>query len=249
MNPLVSVIVPTYNRREYLGECVDSVLKQTYNPVEVIVIDDGSTDGTDVFIQERYDKKVRYLPCRHSGLPAVARNAGLNEIRGEYVAFCDSDDFWAPSKLETQMQRLKETGCNCSCSDAFVVGAGEGSYLSQYVFREKTLLGNLLWENFFITSSVVMDSDLIRSRRFDESASLKGYEDYAAWLSLAHQLHIDYVDRPLVYYRKHESSLSAAIRHRDARQQMRLLCTQSAYRTRPALFVRKFLRCTYRLII
>jgi len=106
---LVSVVIPAYNRRKFIGEAVDSVLAQTYRNLEVIVVDDGSTDGTGDFLKEKYagEPRFRYLWQKNAERSA-ARNAGIQAANGEFVAFLDSDDLWLPDKLEAQM-RLFQT--------------------------------------------------------------------------------------------------------------------------------------------
>ncbi|MBL8266085.1 glycosyltransferase family A protein [Steroidobacter sp.] len=104
-SPLVSVIIPTYNRAALLCETVDSVLAQTYPNIEIIVIDDGSTDDTTEAIQ-KYGDRVRYTRRANAGVNA-ARNLGIKQARGEFIALLDSDDLWAPYKLELQVQLLR----------------------------------------------------------------------------------------------------------------------------------------------
>lgn len=104
--PLVSVIIPTYNRVAFLAEAVRSVLAQTCTDHELIVVDDGSTDGTGAMLQAIGDPRVQLISLPHSGSPGRARNAGIGRARGRYVAFLDSDDLWDPSKLEDQLAAL-----------------------------------------------------------------------------------------------------------------------------------------------
>jgi glycosyltransferase involved in cell wall biosynthesis len=103
--PLVSGVVPVFNGERYLAEALDSMLGQTYSPVEVIVADDGSTDGTRAVV-EGYGGRVRYLHQPNQGHGA-ARNLGLGAAEGEFVAFLDADDLWHPEKLERQMARFR----------------------------------------------------------------------------------------------------------------------------------------------
>lgn len=105
--PLVSVILPTYNRLPYLREAVASVFAQTYPHWELIVVDDGSTDGTAGCLARLEDERVRVVRRPNRSNAAVARNAGLDRARGDYVAFLDSDDLWLPRKLELQIARLR----------------------------------------------------------------------------------------------------------------------------------------------
>jgi glycosyltransferase involved in cell wall biosynthesis len=103
--PLISCIVPVFNGERYLGEALDSILAQTYRPLEIIVADDGSTDGTAAVVAT-YDDRVRYLWQTNAG-PAAARNLGLRVVQGEFVAFLDADDLWHQEKLARQMARFE----------------------------------------------------------------------------------------------------------------------------------------------
>ena len=105
MLPLISCVVPVFNGERYLGETLDSILAQTYQPLEIIVADDGSTDGT-ASVVGRYGEQVRYLRQANAG-EAAARNLGLSGASGEFVAFLDADDLWQPEKLERQMSRFQ----------------------------------------------------------------------------------------------------------------------------------------------
>jgi glycosyltransferase involved in cell wall biosynthesis len=111
----VSVIVPTYNRAELLKLTLRSILAQTVTPLEVIVVDDGSTDHT-VNVCAEFSEAIKYIFQENRGLSA-ARNTGINAARGDWVGFCDSDDLWRPQKLEVQLAVLKETGARWSLTD------------------------------------------------------------------------------------------------------------------------------------
>lgn len=107
--PLISVIIPTYNRIATLPQAMDSVLNQTYGNLELIVVDDGSTDGTQEYVRGLSDKRVRYVKGDGNRGPAAARNLGVKLARGEYIAFQDSDDEWHLDKLEKQMPVLLDS--------------------------------------------------------------------------------------------------------------------------------------------
>ena len=103
---LISCVIPVFNGERFLGEALESVLAQTYQPVEIIVVDDGSTDGT-AEVAAHYHKQISFLRQSNQG-PATARNLGLSVARGEYIAFLDGDDLWHPEKLKGQIKRLQE---------------------------------------------------------------------------------------------------------------------------------------------
>lgn len=103
--PTVSVVIPVYNRAHCIAEAVESVLGQTFRECEVLVVDDGSTDATPEVLA-RYGDRIRYLRQENAG-PAAARNRGIRESRGEFVAFLDSDDLWRPEKLELQVREFR----------------------------------------------------------------------------------------------------------------------------------------------
>jgi glycosyltransferase involved in cell wall biosynthesis len=103
---LISCIVPVYNGERYLGETLDSIFAQTYQPLEIIVVDDGSTDGTAT-VAASYGQRVRYL-CQTNQGKAAARNRGFGAAQSEFIAFIDADDLWHPEKLTRQITRLHE---------------------------------------------------------------------------------------------------------------------------------------------
>ncbi len=112
MNPKVSVIIPTYNRSVEVRKAIESVLCQTFTDLEVVVVDDGSSDDTGKVLQEKYGDRIRYFFQTNQGLSA-ALNKGLAEARGEWVAFLDSDDLWEKEKLEGQFKALEQFGAQC----------------------------------------------------------------------------------------------------------------------------------------
>lgn len=103
-NPLISVMMPTYNNGKYIKQAIESIYAQNYNNIEIIVIDDGSTDNTKEILKQYKD--IKYFYIEHKGI-SFARNLALENSKGEYIAFLDSDDYWLPDKLNIQMQYLK----------------------------------------------------------------------------------------------------------------------------------------------
>jgi glycosyltransferase involved in cell wall biosynthesis len=204
--PLVSVVIPTYNSADFLIEAVDSVLGQTWRDFEIIVVDDGSTDGTHESVR-RYDDEVRYFYKKNGG-PSSARNMGVKQARGRYVAFLDSDDVWEPEKLGVQMRFASEhPEIKLICTDSALMGP-RGSRQRKL---KSDLLGNLfpiLYSNSFIrTSTVLMEKACFQTvGYFDER--YRSAEDYDLWLRVAKRYPIAYINQPLVRYRKHEDNVS-----------------------------------------
>ena len=120
----VSVILPTYNRLLFLREAVESVCHQTYQDWELLVADDGSTDGTHDYLSKLCDRRVRVISLAHSGSPPKVRNAAIATARGEWIAFLDSDDLWHPSKLEGQLRSLAgHPHCGWGCAGVGFIDA------------------------------------------------------------------------------------------------------------------------------
>jgi len=205
--PLVSCIVPVFNGELYLADALDSVLAQTYRPLQLIVSDDGSTDGT-AGIAATYGERIVYLRERNAG-PAAARNRGLRAAQGSFVAFLDADDLWAPEKLEEQMERFDaqpalELCCAYvrNCPDPSAARAGSADPRTSQVIRSCTII-----------------SLLARRRVFDAvgafDPALPVGEDTEWFLRAAHAGAVrEVVPRVLAYHRVHPGSLSA--RHAQA---------------------------------
>lgn len=207
MNPLISVIVPVFNREKSIISAVNSALNQSYSNIEIIISDDQSTDSTLALIKEKFSKdpKVRLLESesKNSGRPSVARNRALRVATGEYIAFLDSDDYWEPDKLALQMEAFKSyPGLAGVCSNALKVnecGEADGMLLNSV----PTLLNlnELVKVNNVICSSVLAPTKLVfETGLFPESKKLRVGEDYATWLKLACFGDIQFIDRPLVRY-------------------------------------------------
>ncbi len=208
---LVSIIIPTYNRACYISETIKTVLDQTYQSIEIIIIDDGSTDSTRAVVQAINDSRIRYISQENSGLPAVARNHGLRIARGEYIAFLDSDDLWMPDKLEKQISAFN------FCPGLLAVatnGIAMKNSLKKNMFtmfrNARPSFRQMLNNNMVINSSVLMRTDVIREVGFlDEDKRLKTSEDYDYWLRILYfkDNSILILKDRLIIYRLHESNI------------------------------------------
>jgi glycosyltransferase involved in cell wall biosynthesis len=204
--PRVSVVIPTYNRARELGRCLDSLVAQSYRDFEVLVCDDGSTDETAT-VAAAFDTRLEltYHWAENFGGPARPRNIGLNRARGIYVAFLDSDDWWAPRKLEMSVPRL-DAGSDVVYHDLREARSTRQRLywrrsrvrrLNAPVFQDLLLNGNAL-----NMSSIVMRRDLLlRAGGFSEHPELIAWEDYDAWLQVAKLTdRFERLDEPLGYY-------------------------------------------------
>jgi glycosyltransferase involved in cell wall biosynthesis len=179
--PTVTVIIPVYNAASTIQKCLDSVLCQTVKVLEIIVINDGSTDNTDLVIQEFKEEnnlKNLFVIFQENSGPARARNGGIKVARGEWIAFLDADDRWLPNKIAKQFEAMEKI------SNCFILGTGifsNDQKMNGLKIYEVTFFG-LLFVNRFITSSVIVSKEIITQFSFDESK--KYSEDYKLWLQI-----------------------------------------------------------------
>lgn len=208
INPGVSIIIPTYNSARYLPEALESAFNQTYGNIEIIVVNDGSTDDTRQ-IMDRFASRVTYIEQDNGG-PARARNAGISRARGEYVAFLDADDLWMPHKLEEQMEifRLYPGTRAVYCQ---VIRFDEASRKEFPPWPARVYSGSvfekLLLENFISMPSLVAEASVLREiGGFDER--LNTAEDQNLYMRIAYKYEIRGISKALVRRREHQDSLS-----------------------------------------
>jgi glycosyltransferase involved in cell wall biosynthesis len=194
-------------------EAVGSALAQTFTDLEVIVADDGSTDGSPELVEALEDDRVAVLRLDHSGLPAVARNAGVAQAKGEFLAFLDSDDVWLPEKLEQQLAALDDRpNVGLVTSNARVIDEAGNEIQALYLRPDAGASGNVLEQllggNFIVNSSAVTRRGLFeQAGRFSEDPRLRAVEDYELWLRLASLSEVAYLPDALLLYREHGGSL------------------------------------------
>ena len=202
--PSVSVIIPTWNRGHTIRKAIESALSQVSPVAEVLVCDDGSTDNTAEVVTAiaRHDSRLRWLPGERAGLPAIPRNRGIKESRGEWLAFLDSDDTWEPNKIREQLEAAQRLGCLAACSNALrLLPDGREAGLLLDWHRLILTLSDLLSVNRVVCSScIVHRSVLDRTGGFPITNSFKAGEDYALWLRVAATTKFAYCPLPLVRY-------------------------------------------------
>lgn len=198
----VSVVIPTWNRSVLLKQAINSVLSQTYPPLEVLVCDDGSTDDTKYVISSFNDPRVVWLAGKHSGCPAVPRNRGIRASKGEWIAFLDDDDSWIADKLEKQLELAQLTGLHAVCSQAFSSRVGCPNNLYTLGWNGKSLsFKDLLKSNHVICSSVMIHKSVLsKVGYFPEVVELASVEDYALWLRVAVLTQFAFLDECMAVY-------------------------------------------------
>lgn len=204
--PLVSVIVPTYNRANCLARAIQSVLDQTYTQWQLIIVDNHSTDNTDALIANFNDSRIQLLKIHNEGVIAASRNKGLRAAEGKYAAFLDSDDWWTPRKLEASVEIL-ERGADIVYHELYMISSLPPRSRFWRVSRARDLkspvFSDLVFNGHAInTSSVVVNRALMNQiGGFSEDQTLVAIEDYDAWLRLAkHTEAFVRLTKPLGYY-------------------------------------------------
>jgi glycosyltransferase involved in cell wall biosynthesis len=227
--PTVSVVLPTFNRLEYLPAAVNSVFAQTFGDWELILADDGSGEATCAYLRALSEQhpgaqsQIQVIWLSHTGNPGIARNAALRKARGEYVAFLDSDDLWMPTKLEVQVAALRSAAdCGWSYTDHIRIDPAGKSINWQRDPRRKLYEGDIVEPLIRLqagipTPSVLAERALIeRAGGFDEQQGL--HEDYDLWLRLALLSKVRTLPEPLTCVRRHGAHFSSSgVRNFEAR--------------------------------
>jgi glycosyltransferase involved in cell wall biosynthesis len=211
-NPLVSVIIPVFNGTNYLREAVDTVLSQTYTNYEIIVVDDGSTDGTWEIIQS-YEARIRGIHKENGGV-ASALNQGIREAKGDYIAWLSHDDLFLPEKLERQVNFLREFKHFKACYTDYYLTDANGKILSEiktpWYPREQAI--RALFGDMYISGSTM----LIDRSCFDQvglfSESLRYTQDAEMWLRLIRHIDIGRLPEKLMKQRTHPGQGSVGLK-------------------------------------
>lgn len=206
--PAVSIVVPVYNGVRLLPAALESAFKQTFQDFEIIVVDDGSTDGTRELLAS-YGDRIRAFHQQNGGASS-ARNHGIREARGEYIAFLDSDDLWQPEKLAIQMVCLREHPDAGVCFTDLNYFDERNQWSAEFkrVVPPSGMMFDAILRNHFIS----MSSVVVRRKCLDEvglfDESLIGCEDYNLFLRLAQRYPFQFIAQPLIESRCHEGNLS-----------------------------------------
>jgi glycosyltransferase involved in cell wall biosynthesis len=211
---LISVIIPTHNRGQLIERAICSVLQQTYKDLELIIVDDGSTDNTREVVEKYTDDRIRYIACPRRGGAAAARNRGIAEARGEYIAFLDSDDEWLSNKLEEEIRVLEGLP-----EEYGVVYSGGWVYQKnrerKYIpYATQGARSGDLKEIILRTGLICPPGAIVKKKCFDRvglfDESMPAIEDWEFWIRVSKSYYFHYLQKPLWnYYLKASGSLSS----------------------------------------
>ena len=200
MNELVSIIMPSYNTADYISESIKSIQKQVYSNWELIIVDDCSTDNTDDIVRPfLVDSRIRYLKNERNSGAAVSRNRALREAKGRWIAFLDSDDLWAPEKLEKQIEFMEKNGYSFSYTnyeEIDMTGQKTGVKITGPKKITKTGMFNYCWPGCL---TVMYDAEKVG---LIQIADIKKNNDYAMWLKVCKKADCYLLDEYLAEYRK-----------------------------------------------
>lgn len=210
--PKVSVIIPTYNYGKYIERAIDSILTQTYQDFEIIVVDDGSTDNTGEIIRSKQNDKIRYFYQENKGAPS-ARNKGIKESIGKYIAFLDADDEWFPNKLEKQIDKFQKASVRVGLVYSGLI----------YIWKENedkvikivpTLRGNI-FDSFLKVSVLGSPTPLIKKCCFQKAGlfdeRLPSCQDWDMWLRISKYYEVDFVSDILAKHHIHKNQITEKI--------------------------------------
>jgi teichuronic acid biosynthesis glycosyltransferase TuaG len=206
--PLVSIIMPAYNAEKTIAESIESVLRQTYINWELIVVNDGSKDSTTAVVLATNDERLRLIEQENGGV-ANARNNGLNNAKGEYIAFLDSDDLWVEEKLERQIRTLVGGKYKMCFAKTWCFGENLNQKSDCFVnvaldFEDKDKI--LIYDFIPILTVLIAKDSLDEVGYFDET--LRGVEDWDLWIRFLQKYEANYMDEFLAKYRISSTGLS-----------------------------------------
>lgn len=202
---LVSVIIPVHNDEQHVSKAIESILMQSFQPFEIICINDGSTDNTWDILNKytQQDQRISaYNLTKNQGCPGLVRNYGVSKAKGNMIAFLDSDDTWKPGKLQKQLERVGEI------DDYFSFTKVE-NIIKDCVYLPKNYLrlfssfapGNLIIDNTITTSSVIISKPLFEKLGGFRNKKMVVSEDYELWIkTVLEAKQIEYIDEPLIQY-------------------------------------------------
>lgn len=224
MNSLVSVIIPSYNREKTIVRAVESVLKQTYPNIEIIVVDDCSTDNTIEILKDKYsnNRRIKIEQLSVNSGACVARNKGISLSKGAYIAFLDSDDEFYPDKIQKQINQLKLTNADLCVSDYDRIN--QKGYKKTVLVKEGTgekLYNDLLFCNFITTGTLLGKGECFRVEKFDEE--LPRYQDWELVLRLCRKYQFCMLHEATMLQEFQPQSITSSTSHKKTFEAMTII--------------------------
>lgn len=209
MNNSVSIITPSYKSERFISQTIESVLAQTYQDWEMIIVDDVSPDNSNYIIEEysKTDSRIKFIKLEKNSGPAIARNKAIEEAKGRYIAFLDADDLWKPEKLEKQINFMKEKNCDLSYS-AYETMTEEGVLENKFIMPPlKISYKDLLKSNYIGCLTAIYDTKKIGKIHMP---LINKRQDYGLWLKILRKIDFAYgINEPLATYRLMSNSVSS----------------------------------------
>ncbi len=213
--PTVSVVMPAYNAEKYLREAIESILSQTYDDFEFIIINDGSTDKTKEIILSYSDPRIVYIENEQNSGICVTLNKGLDAARGKYIARMDSDDIAIPRRLETQVRYMDANPkIGASGSDIEIFGEGITPYIFTQLHTPDECSAGLLFNSCFAHPSVIIRKDILDQYNLRYKDEFRGLEDYELWWQISRHSGINNIAQPLLRYRHHKAQVTQNVTKR-----------------------------------
>ncbi len=206
MNELVSIIMPAYNTGDCIAESIRSILSQSYEQWELLIVDDCSTDNTCQVVDSFSDNRIRLLRNPTNSGAAVSRNYALREAKGRYIAFLDSDDLWEPEKLERQLAFMQKNGYAFTYTDYRIIHPDGTPAPYICTAPDRVTKAKLYCYCYFSTITVMYDAQVVG---LIQIADIKKNNDYAMWFQAAEQTDMHRLPECLSYYCKREQSISS----------------------------------------
>ena len=230
--PTISVVMPAYNAEKTIVQSVNSVLKQSFSDFELLIINDGSTDRTVDLLNDSFqDPRIQAISYENGGLP-MARNRGMENASGEFIAFLDSDDMWSSDKLEKQLNALQASDNAGAVYSWTLTMSHDGTQF--HPGKSPTHKGNiypdLLLSNFIASGSNIMIRKEVFQKIGGFDVTLKSSEDWDYYLRIAKEYLFAVVEEPQIFYRQSNNSMSSKI---ETMERYHFLVHEKAFRNAP----------------